>query len=114
VSPGAVAASQVPVLAWLRAGYPELFDREHLPSESGSTTSAFRSGSSALAGPSARVRSRTWPSSPCVQGCDFGDPRDPSGGPRPVRLPGQAPNPWARVVGQASANADRVRRRRRP
>lgn len=30
VSPGAVAASQVPVLAWLRAGYPGLFDREHL------------------------------------------------------------------------------------
>ncbi len=30
VSPGAVAASEVPVLVWLRAGYPELFDREHL------------------------------------------------------------------------------------
>lgn len=30
VSPGAVAASQVPVLAWLRAGYPELLDREYL------------------------------------------------------------------------------------
>ncbi len=26
----AVSASEVPVLAWLRAGYPELFDREHL------------------------------------------------------------------------------------
>jgi hypothetical protein len=30
------------------------------PSESGSTTSALRSGSSALAGPSTRVHSRTW------------------------------------------------------
>jgi aminoglycoside phosphotransferase (APT) family kinase protein len=26
----AVPASEVAVLAWLRAGYPELFDREHL------------------------------------------------------------------------------------
>lgn len=30
VSPGAVPASHVPVLAWLRAGYPELFGRAHL------------------------------------------------------------------------------------
>ena len=30
VSPGAVTASEVPMLVWLRAGYPELFDREHL------------------------------------------------------------------------------------
>jgi hypothetical protein len=30
------------------------------PSEPGSTTSAFRSGNSAIAGPSTRVRSRTW------------------------------------------------------
>jgi len=30
VPSGAVAASEVPVLAWLRDGYPELFDRDHL------------------------------------------------------------------------------------
>lgn len=29
-SSGAVEASEVPVLAWLRAGYPELFGQEHL------------------------------------------------------------------------------------
>ena len=29
-SPCAVPASEVPLLVWLRAGYPELFGREHI------------------------------------------------------------------------------------
>ena len=62
------------------------------PSEPGSTTSAFRSGSSALAGPSTRVRSRTWRRRPG------------SGAAGHSRSGGGRAGPLARVPGSGAAS----------
>jgi hypothetical protein len=62
------------------------------PSETGSTTSAFRSGSSALAAPSTRVRSRTWRGRP-------GPERQVMAGQEAARA-----GPLARVPGAVTAS----------
>jgi hypothetical protein len=78
-SHGSCAASDVPVLAWLRAGYPGLFEREDLterlwlyelchqvrqlcaPEVTSADATGGRGAPTRLCGASARCRPRPWP-----------------------------------------------------
>ena len=107
---GGASASELPLLAWLRADYPKLFDREHLTERVWLSDICFRIRQLCAWGASTRVRFRTWPASPCTRGCDSRNGRsrparraaDVSGaGPPPSLLPNARFKPVMAQVGDA-------------